>query len=73
MAKCVGADMARVTAWAIVGGMMVAGEQPNSIQELVRKQQGQMSGSAGYLTCSCGILHDLQSSMHVFQTTTGTG
>lgn len=27
MCKCVGADVARVTAWAIVGGMLVAGEQ----------------------------------------------
>jgi hypothetical protein len=26
MAKCVGADVARVTAWAIVGSVMLAGE-----------------------------------------------
>lgn len=26
MAKCVGADVARVTAWAILGSMLIAGE-----------------------------------------------
>lgn len=31
MAKCLGADVARVTAWAIVGGMVVAGECAGSL------------------------------------------
>lgn len=29
MAKCVGADVARVTVWAIVGSMVLAGEVPD--------------------------------------------
>ncbi|WIA41003.1 hypothetical protein OEZ86_004644 [Tetradesmus obliquus] len=44
VAKCVGADVARVTAWAIVGGMLIAGAQQLT------------GGIMGVLECLAGVL-----------------
>ncbi|KAF6259218.1 hypothetical protein COO60DRAFT_1700957 [Scenedesmus sp. NREL 46B-D3] len=47
VAKCVGADVARVTAWAIVGGMIIAGAQQLAAAGTPAAAAGGAAGLAG--------------------------
>lgn len=52
VAKCVGADVARVTAWAIVGGMVVAG-----LKQLSGVRQSGVLQPASLLQVSWLLVH----------------